>query len=101
MGILETLRRSADRAAYEADRLLRLNRLQTDLATLEERRDAELRRIGEVAVGLIERGEIDRPELKPLVARLRELELDVADKQKEIAAVRAERPPYASAGEGS
>lgn len=93
MGILDTLRRGADRAAFETDRLLRLNRLRADLAAVEEKYDAELRRIGELALELIERGELSRPEFAPMVEKVHDYRREIAERQAQIAAVKAERAP--------
>jgi hypothetical protein len=84
MGLKNRIRKSVDRATFEADRVLRANRAQAEIATLNRRIDGALREIGERVVELHAGSGGDLREFGPIVERVQALRTELADKHREL-----------------
>ena len=89
MQIFDSMKRGAARAAYEADRLLRLNRAETTANTIRTELNDTLRYLGSRAFELYKQGKL-QPELVQAANAVHEIEGRLLEKEQEIAQLRAE-----------
>ncbi|HOT24064.1 MAG TPA: hypothetical protein PLB30_08340 [Thermoleophilia bacterium] len=90
MGIFDTIKDKAGDLASDAERAGKLGAAQVKLKSLQgDVRDA-LARLGEEAFALVEKGELSHPGLEAAVAGVRDAKKLVADKEEEIARIKAE-----------
>jgi len=90
MGIFDTMKDKAGDLADDAGRAGKIAAAQVKLKSLQGDVDKAIGYLGHEVVDLIERGELVYPGLDPAMARVREARQLVADKEAEIAALRAE-----------
>jgi hypothetical protein len=97
MGFFDTVKDKAGALAADAERAGKVTAAQARLVVLQnDLRKAE-RELGHAAFALVERGELDHPELAAAVARLRATAAEVQSKEAEIAALRGGAPEDAGA----
>lgn len=84
------LRKGLDRIGFEADKLLRTNRIRSEATRLQEQADEKLFGIGAKVMELSERGTALEPELQALVSQVKKLEAELGRKKKELEALNAE-----------
>lgn len=84
------LRKGLDRIGFEADKLLRTNRIRSEATRLQEQADEKLFGIGAKVMELAERGVALEPELQALVSQVKKLEAELGRKKKELEAINAE-----------
>ena len=97
MGFFDTVRDKAGALAADAERAGRVTAAQARLVVLQsDLRKAE-RELGHQAFALIDRGELDHPELAAPIARLRATEAEVRAREAEIEALRGGGADPASA----
>ena len=90
MGLKDRIRQGVDRATFEADRMLRANRAQEEMATLNQRIDKELRDIGLRVIELHGGGDAGMDEFGPTVERVQALRAEVVDKQRDLEGILGE-----------
>ena len=90
MGIFDTMKDKAGGLAEDAGRAGKITAAQVKLKTLQGEVEKTIGYVGHETVDLIDRGELVYPGLDPAMARVREARQLVADKEAEIAALRAE-----------
>ncbi|MDQ3929680.1 MAG: hypothetical protein M3328_11115, partial [Chloroflexota bacterium] len=78
------LRKGLDRLGFEADKLLRTNRIRSEATRLQEQADEQIFGIGTKVMELAERGEALEPELQALVSQVKKLEAELGRKKKEL-----------------
>ena len=89
---MKSLRSGADRAAFEAGKLVRLQRVQlTQRSRARERREA-VEQLGEATWRLYEQGRISEPELVGLCHEVQTATHEIAEIEKAAARVREEQP---------
>jgi hypothetical protein len=93
VGLMQNLRRGAGRAAFEADRLLRANRVRNEIAELNARIAEDERQLGARLVDLYLAGMLDQPEFEPPIKRILELRTLVQEKQLDLNAILEEQAP--------
>ena len=92
MGFFDTVKDRAGALAADAGRASKVTAAQTRLVVLQnDLRKAE-RAFGQEAFALVERGELEHPELAGALARLRATTAEVHAKEAEIAALRGAAP---------
>ncbi|HEX8231699.1 MAG TPA: zinc ribbon domain-containing protein [Chloroflexia bacterium] len=84
------LRKGLDRIGFEADKLLRTNRIRSEATRLQEQADEKLFGIGAKVMELAERGAALEPELQALVSQVKKLEAELGRKKKELEAISGE-----------
>lgn len=84
------LRKGLDRIGFEADKLLRSNRIRSEGTRLQEQVDEKIYALGAKVLEMSERGTALEPELQTLVSQVKRLEAEIARKKKEIEAVSSE-----------
>jgi peptidoglycan hydrolase CwlO-like protein len=94
-GFLDRLKSGADKAAFEADRMLRLNQAQSALKALERDLDKELTELGRKVLVLHDAGTLTQPELQESLAPIDELRQKLAAQRAEVERIRQEKPPEA------
>ncbi len=93
MGFFDTVRDTAGALAADAERAGKVTAAQARLAVLQsDLRKAE-RELGHEAFALVERGELDHPDLVMAVTRLRATAAEIRTREDEIAALRGDRTP--------
>jgi hypothetical protein len=90
MGIFDTMKDKAGDLADDAGRAGKIAAAQVKLKSLQGDVEKAIGYLGHEAFDLIDRGELVCPGLDPATARVREARQLVADKEAEIAALRAE-----------
>jgi rubrerythrin len=92
--LFESAKRAAsnavERAAWEADKLRRVNERQKELELVRRERSAMMEQLVATVRDLEARGQITQPQLKSLAERLAMLERDLANGQSDIQAIKNE-----------
>jgi len=102
MGLIRAIRRGATRAAFEADRLMRVNRARAEITALNSRIDEEHGLIGSRIVDLYQAGLLQHQELEPACQRVLQLRADAREKAADLSAILEEAVPGdAAAGQSS
>jgi ribosomal protein L40E len=91
--ILEKFRERASKAAFEADKLRRITRIQRSIGALKRELGREERKIGNITLQLYDAGQLTQPELIELCEQLAPLRNQIAEKEAEIERIRQEKPP--------
>jgi uncharacterized coiled-coil protein SlyX len=81
---------AVERAAWEADRLRRVNARQHEIDLAERERATLLEQLGGTLLELDQRGELTQDPLRMIAQRLRTLESDVSRNKADVAAIRGE-----------
>jgi zinc-ribbon domain len=84
------LRKGLDRIGFEADKLLRSNRIRSEATRLQDQSDEKIYALGTKVVEMAERGAALEPELQTLVSQIKRLEVELARKKKELEAINTE-----------
>ncbi len=84
------LRKGLDRIGFEADKLLRSNRIRSEANRLQDQSDEKIYSIGVKVMEMAERGVALEPELQTLVSQVKRLEAEIARKKKELEAINSE-----------
>jgi hypothetical protein len=93
MDVIRKIRRGANRAAFEADRLVRAGRIRSEIAALEARIDDEQRQMGARVVDLFQAGLLEHPELEPACRRVLQLRAQAHERTFDLNATLAEHAP--------
>ncbi len=92
-GFLDRLKSGADKAAFEADRMLRLNQAQSALKAIERDLEKELADLGRQVMEHYDAGTLDQPELVALCQQIDESRQKRAAQEAKIEQIREEQPP--------
>jgi hypothetical protein len=93
MGLIRSIRRGAGRAAFEADRLMRANRVRAEIATLHARLAEEERQMGSRLVDLYQADMLAHPELEPACERVLQLRGAIRERTADLEVVLEESAP--------
>lgn len=88
---MKTLRDGADRAAFEAGKLMRLQRMQLEQKSHERERREAVEQLGEATWRLYEQGHISEPELLGLCHAVQTATHEITELEKAAAKVRSEQ----------
>lgn len=89
--VIKNLRSGADRAAFEAGKLLRLQRAQLERRTQEQQRRQYLEQLGEAVWRLYAQGRVNEPELVSLCHQVQTTTHQIVELQKTVARLRQEQ----------
>ncbi|HNS50603.1 MAG TPA: zinc-ribbon domain-containing protein [Anaerolineae bacterium] len=92
-GFFDKVKSGAEKAAFEADRLRRVNQAQGVLKGYQRELDAIVAAWGPQVLALYDSGSLTQPELLAGGPQIDELRQKVAAQEAEIARIREERPP--------
>jgi DNA-directed RNA polymerase subunit RPC12/RpoP len=97
-----TIRNTAGKAAFEADKLRRVSAVQSAIKPLREEVNRTITRLGQAAYGLHQAGELAQPELCQICERMDSFYAQINAREKEIEAIRLEeyREPAVLPGSG-
>lgn len=90
-GPMRRLPRWLDRAGFEADRLMRVNRVRAEASRLREQADDKTFALGKKVLELASAGDELNPDLKVMVDEVLKLQADAALKDEEVKAINAEQ----------
>jgi hypothetical protein len=90
-GQIRKLPRWLDRAGFEADKLMRANRVRNEAGRLREQIDMKTQSLGTKVMELAASGTELHPELSAIVDAILALQTDVSRKEEEIKAITAEQ----------
>jgi len=90
MGFLDDLKKAATNVASDAGKAGKVAQAQIKLRALQSDVNDAHKELGIIAYDLAARGAIAHPELDPGVAKVREAQALVAEKEAEIAEIRAQ-----------
>lgn len=95
-GFLSKLKSGADKAAFEADRLVRVNQAQSALRSIQRELEAEVTALGEQALALYDAGTLTQPELLAHATKIDDVRQRIADQEAEVERIRQEKPQEAA-----
>ena len=98
MDFMDSLRRGVDRAGFEMDRLLRANRVRSQLNALRSQKDEEVRRIGLQVVEMCLLEQAVPAGLEGRCHKVKQIDGEIAAKEAELEAINQEAPLAAEAG---
>lgn len=90
--VMKSLRSGADRAAFEAGKLVRVQRVQIAQRSRERERREAVEQLGEATWRLYEQGRISEPELVGLCHEVQTATHEIAEIEKAATKVREEQP---------
>ena len=90
MGFLNDLKKAAGNVASDAGRASKVAQAQLKLKSLQGDVGTAERELGAVAFGLIASGAISHPELEAATAKVKDAQAFVAEKEAEIAELKAQ-----------
>jgi hypothetical protein len=94
-GFLDRMKSGAERAAFEADRLLRSSQAQSALRALQRDLQAQVAAMGKEVVALYDAGSLTQPELLALCPRIDDLRGQIEAQEAEVERISQEKPPTA------
>ena len=89
-GFLDQMRRGLDRASFEADRLMRYNRVRAEALRLRQQGREKIQLIGEKALEMHRAGLLTVPELSELAQAVGDLDHQAVAKEQEAEAIQKE-----------
>lgn len=90
--MFDRLRRTTDVAKFKADQLLRVNRVQNEIYTLQREIDQVRARTAALTYELHQQGRLKQEELTALCQTIDQYNAQIGEKNAQIAAIRAEQP---------
>ena len=90
-GPIRKIPRWLDRAGFEADKLMRANRVRMEAARIREDADNKTHQLALKVLELSDAGIELQPELQELAQQIRGLQADIGRKEDEIRAINAEQ----------
>jgi|GEM_PF-401515 len=94
--MFDRLKQAANETKFKADQMLREQRVQNDIAGIKQQLNAMRDRIGGTVLELHQRGGLGIPELDELCAAADALNAQIAQKEAQVAAIKAEGMPGAA-----
>lgn len=101
MDFMDSLRRGVDKAGFEMDRLLRANRVRSQINALRSHKDEEVRQIGRQVVEMCLLGEAVPAGLEDRCLKVRQFDDEIAAQEAELEAINQEAPAAAESAEPS
>ena len=98
MDFMDSLKRGVDRAGFEVDRLLRVNRVRSRIGSIRSQADEELRQIGRQVMDLYDRNELVPEPVRTRCEHLRRLEAEIAQLELDLEGINSEVPPDVESG---
>jgi len=95
---LDKLKSGADKAAFEADRIVRVNQAQAAVRTAQRELEAEMTALGREALALYDGGVLVQPELLSICEKIDGMRQHVTALEAEVERIRQEKPPEGEAG---
>jgi DNA repair exonuclease SbcCD ATPase subunit len=93
MTLQSFLKRSANRAAFEADKLQRTVKIQNAIGRLRTQICSETLKLGQTALRLYREAGLAEAELQDIAQAIETLEEQIAAREAELAQIKAENPP--------
>jgi membrane protease subunit (stomatin/prohibitin family) len=90
---LDKVKSGAERAAFEADRLRRLNQAKSALRALESDLEQQIGALGQQALALYDAGGLAQPELVASCAPIDTLRQNIKAQVDEVERIQQEKPP--------
>lgn len=90
MNVFNQVKRSARRASFEAERMLRIEREQAQIGAFNSQLRNGITRLGQLTYDLARRGEVTHAELQQFCTQLDELRSQIAAHEAEIETIRAD-----------
>jgi RNA polymerase subunit RPABC4/transcription elongation factor Spt4 len=92
--LFDRVKRETNKATFEADRLLRIRRVEGTIADIRRQITQQAYQIGSKAIELSKNGQLDSPpELAAMCKQVQQLEQQITEKEAEIERIRQEIPP--------
>lgn len=90
---LDRMRQSAEKAAFEAERLVRINQAKSVLRGLQRDLQTQVTTMGQQALELYDAGNLTQPELLATCGTIDELREKIEAQEAEVERIRQEEPP--------
>jgi hypothetical protein len=95
-GFLDKIKSSADKAAFEADRLVRVNQAQAAVRSAQRDLEGETLALGRETLALYDAGALNQPELQALCEKIDGQRQQLATLEAAVERIRQEKAPDAS-----
>ena len=95
--MFDRFKQAANVTKFKAEQLLREQRVQNEIATINQQVNGVRDRIAAKVLELRQNGPLGIPELDELCASIDGLQAQIAQKEAQIGAIRAEQPPQSGA----
>jgi hypothetical protein len=89
--MFDRMKQAASEAKFKADQLLRVQRVQNEIGGINQQMRSVSDKIASVVLDLYQRGALPVPELGELCAQVDGLRAQVAQKEAQVAAIKAEQ----------
>jgi len=96
MGIFDRLREGVDKASFEANKIMRINKVQGRINDLNRQVEQQMVRIGEHLFERYQEGQVSDEELTGFCRQIEELQQRIEEHNAELDRIRQEKPPDAS-----
>ena len=96
---LDRMKSGAEKAAFEAERLVRVNQAKSVLRGLQRDLEAQVANMGQQALELHDTGRLTQPELLAVCASIEELRGKIQAQEAEVERIQQERPPSETGSE--
>lgn len=93
MPIMDQFKRGVDKAKFEADRLVRINRVQNEIGNVKREIFSVREKIAAAVIDHHKQGDLLHADLEELCGAIDQFETQIAEKEAQIAAIRAEVLP--------
>jgi RNA polymerase subunit RPABC4/transcription elongation factor Spt4 len=90
MQFRDRLKKGVDAAKFKADQLVRINRVQTEIAQLRSEVAAQRQKLADAALALHVAGALNQSELEALCQTMNDLNAQIALREAQIANIKAE-----------
>ncbi len=88
---LKSVQGTAEKAAFEADKMVRVHREESALSEIQNRTNAKLAELGKAALALYRSGALTDPSVGGLAGEIADLEAQVEQQQAKVDSVRNEQ----------
>jgi hypothetical protein len=89
---MDNLRRGVDRAGFEVDRMLRANRVRSEIGNVRSQIDEQFRQIGRQIMEMYDRNATVPEQVRALCEQVRQYEAEIAQREVELEAINNEVP---------
>jgi hypothetical protein len=93
MGFLDQVKQSGQRAAWEAERMVRVNKANSAVADAKRDLDSQIYNLGKTMIAAFEGGATPSAEAQPVYDQIKALEDKVKQLEQELERIKQEQPP--------
>ena len=96
MPFFDRIKQGGDATKFKADQLIRVQRVQSEISSINKEIEYAKDRLANLAIDLHQRGELADQRIEEVCLQIDQLLLQIAEKNNQIASIRAEELPQAA-----